>query len=284
MTFDEFLKSREVGDEGVEKLLSGMSAFQVKLARQMTEAMSALEVRGGVLVASEANMANLATIMDSLKKGFADPEWEGAVKEYLRTFNSLGENVIAYSGGAVDAALIKAMRLQYKTVAAEYLLSASSFGRTLSMAITQEVGTYIATGAPYKGLLSSVTDIITGGGKTDGAILGQASTVVNDLVTVYERSAMEVAAEAMGAEFYYYQGRPIDTTRPFCRVRSNKYFHRDEIRSWGNEEWAGQIPGTNSSTVFTLLGGYNCRHMLIAVSREQVPAADLERMKAAGYI
>ena len=130
MTFDEFLKSREVGDEGVENLLTGMSAFQVKLARQMTEAMSALEVRGGVLVASEANMANLATIMDSLKKGFADPEWEGAVKEYLRTFNSLGENVIAYSGGAVDAALIKAMRLQYKTVAGEYLLSGSSFSST----------------------------------------------------------------------------------------------------------------------------------------------------------
>jgi len=284
MTLEEFLKAREAGDEGIENLLEGMTAFQARLAQRMTEAMSALEVRGGILVASEANMANLATIMGGLEQGFSDPKWEAAVREYLDTFNTLGANVAAYSGGAMDAALLAAMRKQYKTVAAEYLLNASSFGRTLAMPIAQEVGTYIATGARYGDLLGTVTNLITGGEAADGAILGQASTVVNDLVTVYERSAMDVAAQAMGSEFYYYQGRPIKTTRPFCRVRSNKYFHRGEIESWGNEEWSGQIPGTNAQTIFTLLGGYNCRHMLIPVTRDQVPPGDLQRMEANGYI
>jgi hypothetical protein len=107
---------------------------------------------------------------------------------------------------------------------------------------------------------------------------------VNDLVSVYERTATSVAAEAVGAEFFLYQGRPIDTTRPFCRDRSNKYYHKREIAGWADEDWNGKMAGTTSATIFQYLGGYNCRHVLVPVRQDQVPAADLQRMRERGYI
>jgi hypothetical protein len=93
-----------------------------------------------------------------------------------------------------------------------------------------------------------------------------------------------VASDAVGAEFFLYQGRPIDTTRPFCRARAGKYWHRREIESWADEEWSGKTKGTTTATIFNYLGGYNCRHVLVPVRQDVVPASDLERMRKAGYI
>ena len=177
-----------------------------------------------------------------------------------------------------------ALGRSYKTIAAEYLLNAQSFSLTLLNPIAQEVGTYIALGGRYRDLVQAVTQIVTGGDETDGAILGNARTAVNDLVSVYERTATTVAADAVGADFFLYQGRPIDTTRAFCRSRAGKYWHRKEIQSWGDLEWGGKMSGTNSTTIFNYLGGYNCRHVLVPVRQDVVPKEDLDRMRSKGYI
>jgi hypothetical protein len=150
--------------------------------------------------------------------------------------------------------------------------------------IAQEVGAFIATGGRYSELVASVSNIVTGGENADGAILGNARTAVNDLVSVYERTATQVASEQVGAEFFLYQGRPIKTSRAFCIERAGKYWHKKEIESWANEEWNGKKEGTNEQTIFSFLGGWSCRHTLVPVSRQGVPKSDLDRMRQKGYI
>jgi hypothetical protein len=89
-------------------------------------------------------------------------------------------------------------------------------------------------------------------------------------------------------EFFLYQGRPIGSTRSFCRERAGKYWHREEIKEWGRnakfKPWKGMHKGTNEANIFLLKGGYACRHLLVPVSRQRVPAEDLERMRAKGLI
>ena len=41
---------------------------------------------------------------------------------------------------------------------------------------------------------------------------------------------------------------------------------------------------TNSATIFSFLGGYNCRHVLIPKATQYVSAEDLARAKSKGYI
>ena len=286
MTLTEYLEGQAAGDEGIEALLSEMSAFQERIARRVAEILSDLDISGGRLVASEANIARLSEVMGLIEQGFADTRWQGAVRDYLRTFDALGANTAEYLSdfGNLDRGILTALRQQYKLLAADYLLNAQSFQRSLLNPIAQEVGAYIATGGRYSDLVRSVSDIVTGGETTDGAILGNAKTAVNDLVSVYERTTTKVAADQVGAEFFLYQGRPIDTTRQFCRARAGKYWHREEIAGWGDEEWSGKAEGTNSETIFSFLGGYNCRHVLVPVARRDVPSSDLERMRGKGLI
>jgi hypothetical protein len=89
-------------------------------------------------------------------------------------------------------------------------------------------------------------------------------------------------------EFFVYQGRPIATTRSFCRERAGRYWHREEIKEWGRNAgfmpWKGMHKGTNEVNIFLLLGGYTCRHILIPVSRGTVPQEDLDRMREKGLI
>lgn len=286
MTLSEYLEGQKAGDEGIAKMFEAMSALQERLTGRIAEVLGDLEISGGTLVASEANLARLAEVMQAIEAGFIDPQWERAVADYLNTFDRLGKNTLEWGRelGTVSPGLLNALQRQYKVVAAEYLLTAQSFSLTLLNPIAQEVASYIATGSRYSDLVRSVSTIVTGGEDADGALLGNARTAVNDLVSVYERTATTVVSDAVGAEFFQYQGRPIDTTRPFCRARAGKFFHRRDIESWADEEWGGKMKGTTPSTIFNYLGGYNCRHVLIPVRQSAVPKEDLDRMRYKGLI
>lgn len=286
MTLTEFLETRKAGDAAVEKLLTEITAFQERTATRIAGILSELEIEGGRLVASQANMARLSTVINELEAGFADRKWQAAVGEYLASFTELEDGLKSYAAGfgALDTALLTTLKTQYQTISANYLLEASSFTRTLQQPIMQEVGAHIASGGRYRDLVSAVSNIVTGGEDSDGAILGNARTAVNDMVSIYERTATNAAATTVGAEFFFYQGRPIDTTRDFCREREGHAWHKEEVESWGSLEWAGQIPGTNATTIFSLLGGYNCRHVLVPIARRDIPASDLARMRSKGLV
>lgn len=286
MTLREFQEGQLAGDEGIAKMFDAMSGLQGRLATRIAGILGDLDVRGGTILATEANIARLSEVMQAIEAGFVDDQYERAVRDYLRTFDKLTTNTATWANelGRFSPDLLTSLSRQYKTIAAEYLLNAQSFSLTMLNPIAQEVAGYIATGGRYRDLVDSVSTIVTGGGEADGALLGNARTAVNDLVSVYERTATSVAAEAVGADFFLYQGRPIDTTRPFCRDRANKYYHRREITGWADEDWNGKMAGTTSTTIFQYLGGYNCRHVLVPVRQDLVPAADLQRMREKGYI
>lgn len=286
MTFLEFLKGQAEADAGVLKLLEEMASLQGRTATRIGTILADLDIRDGNLVPSEANIAKLSQVMADIESDFVDPQWRDAVREYVKTFDVLDANTTAWVGqiGSIDKGLMKALRTQYKQISAEYLLNAQSFSQTLLNPIAQEVGAYIATGSRYSDLVKAVSQIVTGGDTSDGAILGNARTAVNDLVSVYERTATNIAAEQVGAVFFLYQGRPIKSTRPFCRERANKYYHKEEIASWASEDWQGKTEGTNSTTIFSYLGGYNCRHVLVPVRQSEVAADDLARMRQKGLI
>lgn len=286
MTLREFQEGQLAGDEGIAKMFDAMSGLQGRLATRIAGILGDLDVRGGTILPTEANIARLSEVMQAIEAGFVDDQYERAVRDYLRTFDKLTTNTATWANelGRFSPDLLTSLSRQYKTIAAEYLLNAQSFSLTMLNPIAQEVAGYIATGGRYRDLVDSVSTIVTGGGEADGALLGNARTAVNDLVSVYERTATSVAAEAVGADFFLYQGRPIDTTRPFCRDRANKYYHRREIAGWADEDWNGKMAGTTSTTIFQYLGGYNCRHVLVPVRQDLVPAADLHRMREKGYI
>lgn len=135
----------------------------------------------------------------------------------------------------------------------------------------------ISTGGSFKGMLEQVRNFVVGE-ENEGKLLRYSTTYLRDTLFQYSRSFQESITADLKLDWYSYSGGKIDTTREFCAERTGKFFHRKEIESWASQSWKGKIPGTTESSIFVLLGGYNCSHSLIPVSEVIVPKEDLERV------
>ena len=102
----------------------------------------------------------------------------------------------------------------------------------------------------------------------------------NDAVMTFNADYIQTIAADLDVEYYLYAGTLIADSRSFCVSRAGRYFTTDEVKAWANlKGWNGRMAGTNSSTIFIYRGGYNCRHQLWPVSKEQYEAAQ-ERGRA----
>jgi hypothetical protein len=96
----------------------------------------------------------------------------------------------------------------------------------------------------------------------------------NDAVMTFNSEYIQTIAADLDVEYYLYAGTVIADSRPFCTARAGRYFTTDQVKAWPNlKGWQGRMAGTNSSTIFIYRGGYNCRHQLWPVSKEQYEQA-----------
>lgn len=291
MTFEEFLKARRVSDKAADDLSLAMSALQVRMADQLVELLQTLDIKGGKIVTSEANVATMGEILRLLKANMNDPQWIKAVSEYVASFDDVEAAALRYGAtlGDVDEGPLTAIKAHYQTSIAEYLTNPASFGRALFVPIDRTLSAAVTTGAELSSTSSALRDHIKGVGDMRGGIERTAQGAADTAITIYERSATQTIADQVGVELFMYQGRNIDTTRPFCRERAGHVWHRREIEAWADLEWAGRVDGTDAQTIFVYLGGWygeqaSCRHVLVPVSVRDTPAGDLARMRAAGLI
>lgn len=99
--------------------------------------------------------------------------------------------------------------------------------------------------------------------------------VTNDSVMGFSRQYNQTIAEDLNLQFGFYSGTAIKDTRSFCRARHGRYFKKSEVENWANlGNWSGRAKGTTKSTIFSLLGGYNCRHDYYPITQTQYRVAE----------
>ena len=113
------------------------------------------------------------------------------------------------------------------------------------------------------------------GTDTEKAFLNRyIKQVTNDSVMTFNAEYIQTIAEDLDVEYYLYQGTLIEDSRPFCVSRAGRYFTTEEVKDWGDlGKWNGKNTNTNRSTIFIYRGGYNCRHQLWPVAKEQYESA-----------
>lgn len=287
MSLRKFLESRKEAEKASEELLAQMTELQERLARRLEELVAGLDTKDGKILPTVENAARIEAIMAILRDEFRSDEWMDAVSDYLDTFDDISDSVLDYakSIGAVDGEVLAPIRRQYKALVAGYLTQATSFAADLWIPLYQQISGAVVNGSPIDEALRGGRELLlgTGAGET-GAIAGHASTTVTDLTSIFERTQTMAIADELEASFFLYQGSEIDTTREFCEERHGHVYHRSEIEAWASLEWAGKIPETTEATIFTLLGGYQCRHALLPLDISSVPANDLKRIRDAGLL
>ncbi len=146
------------------------------------------------------------------------------------------------------------------------------FNKPLKDIINQSITTRTSTAQ----VTESISDFIRGNDQIDGKLLRYSKQIGRDAFSVVDRQLTEFIADDLGMTWFLYAGDTVKDSREFCIHRVGKYFHRNEVEGWANLTWQGKAP-VNSGTIFVILGGYNCLHVLLPVNIEQVPQDVIDR-------
>lgn len=178
-----------------------------------------------------------------------------------------------------------------KKNAVEALVDDKPYIKPIQTILTQAV----VSGASLSDTIEAITAFVEGDEKSESKILKYVKQITNDSFAIADRSYTSLVSDELGNDWYYYAGSEVAHTRCFCKERVGNYYHYKEIEAWGKGEnlgscnigdgkWAGEIEGTNESTIYSFLGGYNCMHSLIPVSESVVPDSDYARAQSSGFV
>lgn len=294
------LTARDDGQAAAEALLKAIEAFKGRLSSRIVRMAAEVTTTGGRIDSSAANISRVDELVALMKTEFLDDELAEAIIAYIGTLEGIGQEVIdAFEefDAEVDEDVVDAIDRRYRATVAAYVADPDTYNESLWNRVSSAMIFGIATNAVLGETLGTITEAVD-----TAAMDGDVVQVVESAPLEMQRMATAAVADAVGAQFFLYQGRPIKTTRPFCAEREGRVWHREEIAEWGrqaaagvdldgdgNPGWAGMVDGTNEQTIFVHLGGWyggrsSCRHVLIPLPRFRVPEEDLARMRAKGLI
>ena len=159
------------------------------------------------------------------------------------------------------------------------LLKIDQVTNTIAAPLKKSLQAAVFVEQDFKDTVRQVREFIVGSDEVDGQFLRYAKRLSRDAFAVADRDYLTVLSNDLGVEWYQYIGGTVRDTRLFCKQRVGKYFHSNEIAVWGHSppQWQGRNNATNDSTIFRLLGGWNCLHVVVPVSIDNIPKSVIER-------
>ena len=299
-SFDDLVKQKIKLLETVpESIATAAEKAQRDAWRKLAPLLAEMDVdANGNISQTEDNVRRIGLITDELNKVLAGGEYKAAVQSFL---NSIDEGVQLTDDIAkkIDSSF-KPDNVQKQLLAISKQNAINAFfGSGLRENVTQpfleQLTANVAARAPLREATKALQGVIEGTDTTDGRLLANVRTTANTAQAIADRSYAAAVNDELGIEYFQYLGGEIPTTRPFCQHREGEIFHRKEIESWGDGKnsggindirggtWDGRIDGTDSRSIFTFVGGWNCRHYLVPVIKQKVPATVQARAKAEGY-
>jgi hypothetical protein len=208
-----------------------------------------------------------------------NPEYVAEVGRVLDGFKELKKLSDLYFSELIDG--FNAKEALYKEILnanieiTKDMLLGSGIRNNFANAI-QETLMANASGTTNRTLLQKTLRQFIEGTPEEQAYLNRyVKQVTNDSIMGFSRQYNQTIAEDLNLQYGFYSGTAISDTRPFCIARHGRYFKKSEVENWANlGNWSGRAKGTTKSTIFTLLGGYNCRHDYYPITQTQYRVAE----------
>lgn len=287
-------------DNVPDYLLTRVQKLQKEILPDVIALISQLERDAdGFVIFNRSNVEFSNAIRERLRQVLLESEYIEIVSEFADEFDAqmtvtdklLAETFPEFTPSGLASDIVK----QQKKKAVEIFVNGIT-DEAFADAITDQIQLAVNNNASFTETLKQIRQVITGDEQVDGKIQQYAQQVAHDQFALADRAYTSQVSEELGAEWFFYSGSEIKTTRPFCAERHNQYFYYKEIEAWGNGkktegyslpdkngDWGGKIDGTNAMTIFTTAGGWNCRHSIIPVSISRVPKDVIKRAMDEGY-
>lgn len=244
------------------------------------------EIKDGKIVLNASNVSQLEKIIESLKSAIYGTDFQKAMKAFIADFdhsaritNTLAKDILS----SFEPSLSQDKILNIVRQNTVNTLIGDGLAARLTQPFVTLLAANVSAGSSLLETRKSLREFVLGTPDADGKLLSNIRTNSGTALAVADAGYSKAVANEIGAEWFRYAGTVIDTTRPFCKERAGKYFHKKEIEAWADlDKWSGEIDGTNSETIFNFRGGWNCRHSINMVSIFRVPAETIQRNIANG--
>lgn len=299
-SFDELVKSKIKLLENVpEELATAAERAQRDAWRKLGPLLAEMDVdENGNIAQTEDNVRRIGLITDELNKVLAGGEYKDAVQSFLGSIDKsvqLTDDIAKKIDNTFEPNNVQKQLLNISKQNAINAFFGSGLRERVTQPFLEQLTANVAARAPLREAVKALQGVIEGTDTTDGRLLANVRTTAGTAQAIADRSYAAAVNEELGIEYFQYLGGEIATTRPFCEHREGEIFHRKEIEAWGEGEnsagindirngtWDGRIDGTDSRSIFTFVGGWNCRHYLVPVIKQKVPASVIARAKAEGF-
>lgn len=240
----------------------------------------------GTIKTTQANIKILRQVRSSIESIILTDAYRKRVNDYLGAFDDLkGVNDAYFS---VLSTAFKPNKLLYEEVLSQSInntkksLLESGINQFVIDPIDKLLTQNITSGGFFSDLVDQMRIAILGDKERLGGLERYASQITRDSLNQYSRNYQQSITSDLGFEWFYYSGQGLRDSRSYCVERKGKFFHEKEVENSASLQWAGKIPGTNSSSIFTYCGGFNCVDNYLPVLLSQVPKDVVERNMANG--
>lgn len=299
-SFDELVKRKIKLLETVpETIVTAAEKAQRDAWRKLGPLLAEMDVDAtGNIRQTEDNIRRIGLITEELNKVLAGGEYKDAVQSFLASIDEgvqLTDEIAKKINRSFEPDNVQRQLLAISKQNAINAFFGSGLKENVTQPFLEQLTANVAARAPLREATKALQGVIEGTETTDGRLLANVRTTANTAQAIADRSYAAAVNEELGIEYFQYLGGEIPTTRPFCEHREGAIFHRKEIEAWGdgknsagindirNGTWDGRIDGTDSRSIFTFVGGWNCRHFLVPVIKQKVPPSVIARAKSEGY-
>jgi hypothetical protein len=299
-SFDELVRQKIKLLETVpETIVTAAEKAQRDAWRKLGPLLDEMDVDAtGNIRQTEDNIRRIGLITEELNKVLAGGEYRAAVQSFLASIDEgvqLTDDIARKIDSTFEPNNVQKQLLAISKQNAINAFFGSGLRENVTQPFLEQLTANVAARAPLREAVRALQGVIEGTDTTDGRLLANVRTTANTAQAIADRSYAAAVNEELGIEYFQYLGGEIATTRPFCEHREGAIFHRREIEAWGdgknsagindirNGTWDGRIEGTDSKSIFTFVGGWNCRHFLVPVIAQRVPASVKARAEAEGY-
>lgn len=229
-------------------------------------------------------MIQLARLKDRLEKlVYQNKEYKAAVKELTGTFQELKDLSDDYFRLIIDgysprSDLYQAILKANVELTKDALLGAG-VAEAYSIPITRAIQASLTKRSGRPELEKVLDEVIRGNKDVKPLLRAQLETNSRDAINIFNRQYLDTVSADLNISYYIYSGTRIATTRSFCAARHGKIYPKKEIQKWASLDWQGKMPGTNAQTIFSFVGGYNCRHQLWPATKAQWQAQEAAKKK-----
>src|SRR6478736_3670233 len=231
----------------------------------------------GNIEASVKNLNTINSFKSKINTILEDGAYGEGITNYLNSYTSSSQYINDYFGSIVNnfkdnTKLYDAILQANVNTTTDSLLN-SGIDANFTDPITKVLQDMVTGGSNKQEFIETLKINLN---DESGLLARHVPQVAQDSIMQFNANYTQTISADLNLGYYYYKGTKKATSRQFCTNIIGKYFTEANLHKYfdkqsqlnGGKGWNGMIDGTNWGNFFTNRGGWNCRHLIIPVSKE----------------